>query len=220
MSTREVAKQLEAVVLRQLLAEAKAFRGEGSGSHVYGGMFVDALANAIEAGGGLGLAATLERSLEGPGSTGPQGPSHPGAHAPPGTLEALVVGGPSQLSSRFGPRADPLTGQARFHGGLDIAAPEGAPIRAARDGVVRFAGASGDYGLMVEIDHGDGLVTRYAHASRLKARVGDRVQAGEEIAEVGATGRATGAHLHVETLEEGHRLDPERVLNVPPKRAE
>lgn len=218
---RDVAQQLEAVVLRQLLSQTKVFRGEGAGAHVYGGMFVEALADAISKGGGLGLAGTLDRVLGMSDAHGQTPAARATGHdAAAGSLEALVLATSRRVSSGFGPRVDPLTGQARFHRGLDIAAPAGSPIHAARDGVVRFAGPDGEYGLAVEIDHGDGLVTRYAHASKLHARAGDRVRQGDWIADVGSTGRSTGPHLHLEAVEAGRRVDPLVALNPATEPAE
>ncbi|GIX31129.1 MAG: peptidase [Porticoccaceae bacterium] len=112
------------------------------------------------------------------------------------------------LSSAFGERIDPFTGEPAWHGGLDFAGPPGAPVVAVGPGVVRFAGAQPGYGNLVEIDHGGGLVTRYAHAERLAVEAGDWVRRGQVIATLGATGRATGPHLHFEVYEHGRAVDP------------
>ncbi|PLC55430.1 peptidase M23 [Pollutimonas nitritireducens] len=112
------------------------------------------------------------------------------------------------LSSSFGWRRNPVTGRHSMHEGLDFAAPKGALIHAASGGVVTEARYVPGYGKLVEIDHGNGLVTRYAHASSIKAKLGDLVQKGQEIARVGSTGRSTGAHLHFEVRMAGHALDP------------
>ncbi|MBU0552378.1 M23 family metallopeptidase [Myxococcota bacterium] len=101
------------------------------------------------------------------------------------------------------------------HEGLDIAAPEGQPIHAARAGVVRFAGARGAQGQAVIVDHGEGLTTLYAHASRLLVAPGARVAEGQAIARVGSTGQSTGAHLHFEARRDGQALNPAHLLGQP-----
>jgi len=123
---------------------------------------------------------------------------------------AAPVEGP--VGSGFGFRTDPFTGRAALHTGLDFPAAAGTPIEAAAGGVVRAAEAHPAYGLMVEIDHGNALVTRYAHASRLLVRAGDIVRRGQPVATVGSTGRSTGPHLHFEVLLGGVPQNPARFL--------
>jgi murein DD-endopeptidase MepM/ murein hydrolase activator NlpD len=118
-------------------------------------------------------------------------------------------------SSSFGWRIDPFTGLNAFHEGVDFMAEEGTPILAAAGGVVVFAARHPQYGNMVEIDHGNDLVTRYAHASRILAKVGDVVLRGSKIAEVGNTGRSTGTHLHFEVRHRGAAQNPVRFLHMP-----
>lgn len=112
------------------------------------------------------------------------------------------------LSSSFGWRRNPVTGRHTLHEGLDFAAPKGTPIHAASGGVVTQARYATGYGKLVEISHGNGLVTRYAHASSFNVKVGDLVEKGQLIARVGSTGRSTGSHLHFEVRMAGHPLDP------------
>ncbi len=112
------------------------------------------------------------------------------------------------LSSSFGWRRNPVTGRHAMHEGLDFAAPKGAPIYAASGGVVTEARYVPGYGKLVEISHGNGLVTRYAHASSISVKQGDVVEKGQAIARVGSTGRSTGSHLHFEVRMAGHALDP------------
>jgi murein DD-endopeptidase MepM/ murein hydrolase activator NlpD len=113
------------------------------------------------------------------------------------------------VSSSFArSRWHPILDRARPHQGLDIAAPKGTPILAAAKGRVVFVGERADYGRMVEIDHGHGYVTRYAHASRTLVRVGQVVKRGDKIAEVGSTGLASGPHLHYEVLLHGRAVNP------------
>lgn len=116
------------------------------------------------------------------------------------------------LSSSFGWRIDPFTGQKGFHEGLDFPAEPGTPIVAAASGKVIFADVYPQYGKMVEIDHGNGLVTRYAHAARLFVKDGDLVVRGQKVATVGSTGRATGPHLHFEVRLNGAPQNPARFL--------
>jgi murein DD-endopeptidase MepM/ murein hydrolase activator NlpD len=117
-----------------------------------------------------------------------------------------------EIASPFGNREDPLTGRRAFHAGLDFAATVGTTIHAAAAGTVAYAGFRPDYGWVVEIDHGNGLTTRYAHASRLFVHVGALVTPGDPIAAVGSTGRSTGPHLHFEVLRNGSATDPRRYL--------
>ena len=117
------------------------------------------------------------------------------------------------LTSSFGSRLSPITGQPGFHYGLDLAADEGTPITAFADGTVRETGESG-YGLYIIVDHADGFATLYAHCSSISAKVGDKVTCGEQIAQVGQTGNATGPHLHLELWHNGAALDPADYLDA------
>jgi len=112
------------------------------------------------------------------------------------------------ISSYFGSRADPFDGRTAFHKGVDFAAPEGAQVVSVAKGVVTWARDRFGYGRVIEINHGNGLVTRYAHNERLLVKVGDTVQRGQAIAAIGSTGRSTGPHLHFEVLKNGRQVDP------------
>jgi len=131
-------------------------------------------------------------------------------------LEALMmpssapVEGP--VGSGFGFRSDPFTGRTALHTGLDFPAEVGTSIVAAAGGVVLSAGPHPQYGQMVEVDHGNGLVTRYAHTSKMLVKQGDFIRRGQKIAEVGNTGRSTGPHLHFEVLVEGVQQNPAKFL--------
>ena len=116
------------------------------------------------------------------------------------------------LSSSFGWRIDPFSGQKSFHEGLDFPSESGTPIVAAASGKVIFADVHPQYGKIVEIDHGNGLVTRYAHASKLFVKEGDFIVRGQKVAAVGSTGRATGPHLHFEVRLNGVPQNPARFL--------
>jgi murein DD-endopeptidase MepM/ murein hydrolase activator NlpD len=119
-----------------------------------------------------------------------------------------VSGMPGRLSSDYGWRRDPIDGSEKFHKGVDLALPLGSDVPAARAGQVSFAGEMSGYGLTVEISHGDGVSTRYAHLSELDVKAGDDVAAGQTIAKSGSTGRSTGPHLHFEVLDEGQAVEP------------
>jgi murein DD-endopeptidase MepM/ murein hydrolase activator NlpD len=112
------------------------------------------------------------------------------------------------ITSRYGRRLDPFTGQPASHRGVDFAAAPGAPIRSTADGVVVGSSRYGGYGLMVEVDHGNGLVTRYAHCSAITVKSGQSVKRGQIIARVGSSGRASGTHVHYEVLRGGLQIDP------------
>jgi murein DD-endopeptidase MepM/ murein hydrolase activator NlpD len=118
-------------------------------------------------------------------------------------------------SSTFGWRIDPFSGDRAFHEGVDFMAEHGAPIVAAAGGVVVYSDFHPQYGNMVEIDHGNGLVSRYAHASKRLVKLGDVVLSGAKIAEVGKTGRATGTHLHFEVRHRGVPQNPAQFLRLP-----
>lgn len=116
------------------------------------------------------------------------------------------------VTSKFGGRADPIENDKRFHAGVDLRAATGTPALAAQAGVVTRAGTAGNYGNLVVVDHGNGLQTRYGHLSRIDVKPGDKVAAGQEVGEVGATGRTTGPHLHFEVRQDGHAVDPAAAL--------
>ena len=118
-------------------------------------------------------------------------------------------------SSNYGWRIDPFTGQRAYHEGIDFMAEQGTPIFAAAGGVVVYSDLHPQYGNMVEIDHGNDLISRYAHASRRLVKVGDVVLRGTKIAEVGRTGRATGTHLHFEVRQKGAPVNPTQFLRLP-----
>ena len=133
------------------------------------------------------------------------------------TLGTLPVRKPLDgidLMSGFGVRMDPFTGSPAMHTGLDLHGETGDPVRATADGTVTSAGWSGGYGRVVDIDHGNGLTTRYGHLSTIDVRVGQSVKAGQIIGKVGSTGRSTGPHLHYETRLRKEAVDPQKFLRA------
>jgi murein DD-endopeptidase MepM/ murein hydrolase activator NlpD len=116
------------------------------------------------------------------------------------------------ISSYFGSRADPFTGYTAVHKGLDFAGTEGSKVSAVAAGLVTFAGERAGFGEMVEINHGNGLATRYAHNEKLLVKQGDMVRKGEDVALLGSTGHSTGPHLHFEVLKNGQQVDPLRFI--------
>lgn len=171
------------------------------------------VAKSVAQGPGLGLARMIVGAMEGTygrqeGTYGRHavGPAEVSGVRRSGWSWPLAV--PGSVSSGFGSRRDPVHGEHRHHGGLDIAAPAGTPILAAAPGRVLRAGPAGGYGLLVEIEHADGIVTRYAHQQSIDVAVGQEVDAGARIGKVGSTGRSTGPHLHLEVRRDGEPVDP------------
>ncbi|MDB5797420.1 MAG: family metallopeptidase [Paucimonas sp.] len=120
----------------------------------------------------------------------------------------------SYNASGFGLRIDPINGRSAFHTGIDFPGPTGTPVVAAAGGVVVAAEYHPQYGNMLELDHGNDVVTRYAHASRLHVKLGDIVKRGQRVADIGSTGRSTGAHLHFEVLVKNVHQDPHKFLSA------
>jgi murein DD-endopeptidase MepM/ murein hydrolase activator NlpD len=218
----EGARTLESILLKQLIQDSGAFHGMSqAGGKIYGEMFCEALANAVAQGGGIGIAKLVEGSFEkGAGATSAGGgdPNVAGeflfersTKLTPTSPDATSV--TPEVSSGFGARKDPINGTQRFHTGVDVAAEEGSPVLAAAPGIVLRAGRRGGYGNAVEIDNGSGISTLYGHASALKVKEGDSVKAGDPVALVGHTGRATGSHLHFEVRKDGKPIDPKSTLN-------
>ena len=221
----KAARGLEAHFLRQVLAEvrdaAPALDGGFAGS-TFKEMLDGALSDSMAASGGIGLGKMIAKELSrNPGGksqavagTGPAAPGGDGGAAiardqtltPLAGLPVRPVTG--VITSRYGARVDPIENDQRIHAGVDLRAAVGTPARAAEAGVVVRAEAAGGYGNLVVLDHGGGLETRYGHLGRIDVRVGQRVTAGEPVGEVGASGRATGPHLHFEVRRDGRTVDP------------
>jgi murein DD-endopeptidase MepM/ murein hydrolase activator NlpD len=126
----------------------------------------------------------------------------------------LPVDGEFQVTSGWGLRMDPFTGQLARHEGLDFTASDGTPIVAAADGIVTRSGWESTYGNIVEITHAEGFMTRYAHLSQRRVNEGQQIKRGQHIADVGSTGRSTGPHLHYEVFRHGRVMNPVQVLSL------
>lgn len=134
-----------------------------------------------------------------------------GPALPPSTaIQSPLTGA---ITSLFGMRTHPILGETLHHDGIDISRPTGTPVKPVSAGVVTFAGEKGGYGLMVEVEHANGLTSRYAHLSALTVRAGDHIDLERTIGRVGQTGRATGPHLHLEILHRKIPIDPLTVLD-------
>jgi murein DD-endopeptidase MepM/ murein hydrolase activator NlpD len=235
------AKQLEAFFLRRLLQEARpqgdGLMSGGFAGETFRGMLDEQLADKMAGGAGLGLAELFAKHLGNPGEMtevpgGPGGPGGasvqalsaqgPGGHVihgledhhpelPPG-VPAFIVPVSGRPTSGYGLRKDPIHGATSTHPGLDLAAPTGTPVDAAAAGRITHAGPAGTYGNLVTIRHPDGYETRYAHLSAVTVHEGDRVTAGDQVGNVGTTGRSTGPHLHFEVRHDGKTMDPADLL--------
>jgi len=198
--------------------------GDRSSADVFARILVKELRTSLPEGGWLGggpfeafeslldeqLAAALAPSLARSLGDSPPGPRAAPTRSDEGALAGTSSVTEGRVSSGFGLRADPIDGVHRHHDGVDIAAPRGTPIRAARAGRVVRAETVKGYGKLVVLDHGAGLETRYAHCEGIDVEVGDQVEAGSVLGRVGATGRATGPHLHFEARQDGRPIDPVR----------
>ncbi len=213
---QEAAQKFEQFFVQSMLSEMRA-TAKMPGGGMFDSSAMDTwteqldqeVAGQISRGRGMGLSQVIAQSLRNtyastltPGEVGKEGWSWP-----------LPAAEPGAVSSDFGHRDSPVHGASSDHQGLDIAAPKGTAVLAAADGVVTRAESAGGYGLMVEIDHGDGIVTRYAHQSAMDVAVGETVLAGDRVGSVGSTGRSTGPHLHLEVRVDGAPVDPLEFLH-------
>ncbi|GJL91507.1 M23 family metallopeptidase [Hyphococcus sp.] len=124
----------------------------------------------------------------------------------------LVVG--RRFTSGFGIRRDPINGKYSRHNGIDFAAPWASPVTATADGVVHFAGTRSGFGRVVEINHGNGFITRYAHMNRISVKTGQKIHLHDKVGELGSSGRSTGPHVHYEVLYKGKPLNPRRFIEA------
>lgn len=193
------------------------------------------LARALSKAGGIGLAEVLQRSMMRAGAPGMAPPAQPVPAVTESPSEPVVIPtratlpvapSPSEpssdlrlplataTSSDYGWRSDPFHGTRRFHAGIDLKGAYGQPVPTAAPGRVVSAGEQGAYGLMVVVEHPNGVQTRYAHLSSISVKAGEEVASGSVVGRVGQSGRATGPHLHFEVLVNGRRVDPAQVAQA------
>jgi murein DD-endopeptidase MepM/ murein hydrolase activator NlpD len=222
---KRLAQQFEAMLMTQMLREMRKSMvdGEEDKDNGFGAEAMTDTADvelgaALSRSGGVGLTDNLlkafERQITGVQdqnpAKAPEAVARPSAEQTPATgpLTLSEVTTSAPVSSKFGWRHDPLTGQATFHRGVDIAVAYGHDVKAAADGVVSFAGVQNGYGNTVVIDHEGGRQTRYAHLSQELVHAGDVVNEGQVLGKSGNSGRTTGPHLHFEMLVNGQPVDP------------
>jgi len=204
---KQVAKQIEGMFFKMLLSEMRkglpegGFLGGGATGNMFGSLFDEAIAEKASAGMNLGVADAMLAQLGGSGN--------PTAGQPSGSHWPLA----GKLTSAYGLRADPFTGQPAFHHGLDIAAAAGTPIASMSSGVVIQAGSAEGLGNTVRVRVDPSTEIIYGHCGKLRVRPGQQVHQGETVGEVGQTGRATGPHLHLEVRRQGQSLDPRAWMN-------
>jgi murein DD-endopeptidase MepM/ murein hydrolase activator NlpD len=208
---RGAVKDLEALFIYEMLKEMRkatqdGFLGKGLGNDIYGSLFDMEMARHM-AERGTGLGQMILKQMEGRGGKEPEIAeeiSTPKEH--PVVKKKMPTEG--RISSAFGWREDPFTGEEKFHKGIDIAAPSGQEILPIQSGRVIFSGTTQGYGNTVVIDHGQGLISKYGHNTANLVSAGEQVKAGQVIAMVGSTGRSTGPHLHLEIQVKGRSIDP------------
>jgi len=211
--TKEVAREFTAILYCEVLKAMRAASPEEgltetdrTSRDIYNSMMDSEMARVMAKHDATGLTKMVESSLR------------KTPHRKSTNESVLPASG--VVTSRFGVRRDPIAKKLKFHEGIDIAAPAGAPVRAPISGRVSFSGKMAGYGNVVEVSHGNGLRTRYAHNSANLVSVGDYVRPGDTIALVGSTGRATGAHVHIEARRNGKPIDPSFLLRIKSKESE
>jgi murein DD-endopeptidase MepM/ murein hydrolase activator NlpD len=185
--------------MRATLPKDGVFESDSLSRDIYTSMFDVEVARILAKRDAEGFTRSVERTIE---KMLPTSRMEGSAGTP---LEGVI-------SSSFGMRQDPINGQTSFHGGVDIAAIAGAEIKAVLGGKVVLSGKVNGYGNLVDIDHGAGLVTRYAHNVANLVAEGEQIKAGQVIAMVGSTGRASGAHVHFEMRQNGNPVDPKLLI--------
>lgn len=229
---REAAQKFEGYFVQMMLKEMRKSQASedglfsGPAMETFSDLFDEEIAGRISEGRGIGLASHIVKSLGGSGEysagTSAMGSAYGASpvHVPARVLGngggsytwPLPEGQPGSITSDFGMRNDPLGRGHRKHHGLDISAPSGTPVLSMAAGEVVRSNRSPSYGNVVFVDHGKGVVTRYAHQERLDVAVGDKVARGQQLGTVGSTGRSTGPHLHLEVHVDGKAVDPHDFL--------
>lgn len=212
-TAEEAARSFESFYCEMLFKEMektlpKGFLGDGPMSAL--STLVDrALADAMAAGGGIGVGRLLSGQLDPAAVHTPSGPDAP---TPLKALRRFPVDG--RVTSGFGMRIHPILGGWRMHRGVDIAAETGTPIVPVAPGTVKETREQDGYGRMVVVDHGNGWTSLYAHCDRVDVVEGQRVDAGTRLGTVGSTGLSTGPHLHLEVHRDGKPVDPASLLEA------
>ena len=224
---RALAVQFESILLAQMLKNMRDSMFEsgeessGFDAAPLGDSLFQEFSVALSRAGGIGLGQSLMAPLEAAAGVTAATPTfatvepaaivHEALNTPGVPSAPAVLERPSALTSTYGWRRDPISGAMKFHKGIDLAMPVGDDVPAARAGEVVSAGDLAGYGKTVVVKHSDTTSTRYAHLSEILVKPGDAVVAGQTIARSGASGRATGPHLHFEVLREGESIDPHGV---------
>jgi murein DD-endopeptidase MepM/ murein hydrolase activator NlpD len=216
----EAAQEFEGYLVEMMIQQMRKTIPEGifqsTGVDMFAGMFDQAVAQEISAGGGFGLAESMAAQMSGIDPTNMVHAPEPGVGAARDLPKAPFAGASlpvdGVVSSHYGYRADPFSGGRRFHKGLDIAAPVGTPVRSVAAGTVTLAAEREGYGRVVMVEHDDGWRSLYAHCDRLDVQPGQRIEAGEDIGTVGSSGHSTGPHLHLEIHHQGRAVDPGQSL--------
>ncbi|NTW58383.1 MAG: peptidoglycan DD-metalloendopeptidase family protein [Nitrospirae bacterium] len=211
-AVKKAAREMESLFAYEMIKAMRATTGEsaksGLGNDTYLTMF-DLELSKLFAERGLGLQDMFAKGLSAASNKAKSGQ----LESVSGELKAILPEeGRIGISSDFGPRKDPISGERKFHHGLDIPAPAGTGIHPVKPGTVQFSGEQAGYGNVVVIDHGDGFVSKYAHNQANLVNTGERVSPATAIATVGSTGRSTGPHVHFEVAYQGEKVDPRALL--------
>jgi murein DD-endopeptidase MepM/ murein hydrolase activator NlpD len=221
---KAVAKQMESLFVYEMLKVMREASGtsstDGLGSDTYTSMFDMELSKVLSERG-LGLSDMIEKAVSakvnntGQTTTPPSQQVHSQNQSVLADIKDLLpdVSSP-RISSGYGMRHDPFSGELKFHQGLDIPAPEGTDIHPVRPGTVLFSGKQSGYGNVVVIDHGNGFTSKYAHNKINLVKEGEKVDSASIIARVGSTGKSTGPHIHFEVAYMGQNVDPGMLLTL------
>ena len=215
---KALAAQFESMLVAQMLQEMRSSMfdsGEDSSNAPLADSVFAELSLALSRAGGFGFAESLTGPLLRQSDIKPDpqpglAPTAFDATRLAETAPGIVL--PGRVSSAYGWRQDPIDASMKFHKGMDIALPHGHAVPAPREGRVVFAGEQPGYGMTVIVEHESQMKTRYAHLSEIAVKAGDDVTPGQLLGKVGATGRATGPHLHLEVLEAGQTVNPAEKL--------